>query len=61
MPIGVKEESNHLAYNVTSSLYKLFKNKKQENEEVQETQMIVQEEKWYKKLIEKIKVLFHIK
>ena len=33
----------------------LFKNKKQENEEVQETQMIVQEEKWYKKLFNIIK------
>ena len=33
----------------------LFKNKKQEKEEIQETQMIVQEEKWYKKLINIIK------
>ena len=33
----------------------LFKNKKQENEEIQETQMIVQEEKWYKKLFNIIK------
>lgn len=43
----------------------LFKNKKQENEEVQETQMIVQEEKWYKKifdkLFKKLKFILHIR
>lgn len=43
----------------------LFKNKKQENEEVQEIQMIVQEEKWYKKifdkLFKKLKFILHIR
>lgn len=43
----------------------LFKTKKQENEEVQEIQMIVQEEKWYKKifdkLFKKLKFILHIR